>query len=100
MTELHDFKWAEFEEPKRAGVTKFNCRDEKCKCQPHFFMTKELKLSIKAHEKPYVTLGEVECAILEWLLALQEENLLAETALREGDDWGCQTPLLLSDMKF
>ncbi|KAK6221180.1 hypothetical protein QIS74_04909 [Colletotrichum tabaci] len=81
-TELHDFDWAQVDEAKRAGVTKFRCRDERCRRQPYLFMTKEPKLFIHAQEKPYVTLGEAVSAIHEWLLALQEEILIAETCLR------------------
>ncbi|TIC91855.1 hypothetical protein CH35J_010981 [Colletotrichum higginsianum] len=83
MTELHDFDWAHVDEGKRAGVTIFRCRDEKCRRQPHLFMTKEPTLFIEAQEKPYVTLGEAVCAIDEWLLVLQKEILIAETGL-----WG------------
>ncbi|OHF02986.1 hypothetical protein CORC01_01744 [Colletotrichum orchidophilum] len=100
MTELHEFDWAEVEEAKRAGVTKFYCHDEKCKPQPYLYMTQEPDLSIEAQEKPYVTIGEAVCAIHEWLLTLQEEILIAETALWDGDNWGCQAPMLPRDTKF
>ncbi|KAK2022432.1 hypothetical protein LX32DRAFT_193854 [Colletotrichum zoysiae] len=110
MTELHDFNWPEVDEAELAGVTQFycqhgncqdrNCQDENCKHQPYLYMTKAPELSIKAQEKPYVTLGEAVCAIHEWLLGLQEEILIAETALWEDDNWGCQTPLLPKDTKF
>ncbi|KAK2012090.1 hypothetical protein LZ32DRAFT_605963 [Colletotrichum eremochloae] len=43
MTELHDLDWTELEEAKRAGVTKFYCRDEDCKRQPYLYMTKKPK---------------------------------------------------------
>ncbi|KAK2039763.1 hypothetical protein LZ31DRAFT_558461 [Colletotrichum somersetense] len=100
MTELHDFNWAEVDKAKLTGVTKFYCQDKECEHQPYLFMTEEPKLSIKAQEKPYVTFGEAVCAIHNWLLSLQEEILIAETALWEGDNWGCQTPLLPRNTKF
>ncbi|KAK1969986.1 hypothetical protein LY78DRAFT_667180 [Colletotrichum sublineola] len=100
VTELHDLDWTELEEAKRAGVIKFYCRDEDCKRQPYLYMTKKPKLSIKAREKSYVTLSEAVCAIYEWPFALREETLVAETALWEGDDWGCQTPMLPRSLKF
>ncbi|KDN66185.1 hypothetical protein CSUB01_12677 [Colletotrichum sublineola] len=100
ITELHEFDWAEVHKAKLAGVTKFYCLDDNCKHQPYLYMTEEPKLSIQAQEKPYVTLGEAVCAIHEWLLSLQEEILIAETALWADDNWGCQTPLLPRDTNF
>ncbi|KAK2053392.1 hypothetical protein LY76DRAFT_609168 [Colletotrichum caudatum] len=65
MVELHDLNWAKLKEDKRA------------------------ELFIKAQEKPYITLSEAVCSIHEWLLAMREEILIAETQLWEGDDRGC-----------
>ncbi|KAF5510961.1 hypothetical protein CGCS363_v002892 [Colletotrichum siamense] len=88
-------------EAQRAGVTKFYCCDEECKSQPYLFMTEEPKLVIQALKKPYVTIGEAVSAIHEWLLAMQEDILIAERAqFPEDDTWGCQTPLPSTDTKF
>ncbi|KAF6791699.1 hypothetical protein CSOJ01_14290 [Colletotrichum sojae] len=100
MTEVHDMDWDHIYEAEPAGITKFYCRDEECKNQPYLYMTKEPELSIDAREKPYVTLGEVVCAIHEWLLSLQEEILVGQTAVYNDDVWGCQDPMLPRDTKF
>lgn len=63
MAEQHDLDWDGMPEAERAGVTKFYCRDERCKDQPYLYMVKEPGLFIDARDKPYVTLGEAVCAI-------------------------------------
>lgn len=99
ITELYDFDWDKIHDGTNIRPSKCYCLDEECKDQPYLFMLKEPTLSIEAREKPYVTLGEAVCAIHHWLHTLQEEILIAETALWE-DPWGFQTPLLPRDTKF
>ncbi|EQB58006.1 hypothetical protein CGLO_01787 [Colletotrichum gloeosporioides Cg-14] len=101
MTELHEFDWENIKEAQRAGVTKFYCCDEECKSQPYLFMAEEPKLVIQAQENPYVTLSKAVSAIHEWLLAMQEDIVIAErTQFPEDDTWGCQTPLPPRRTKF